>query len=173
MNKKNQKLHMMITASLMAALAFVMTMFVKIPLPLGGYVHLGDAVVLLCGWLLGPVYGAAAAGIGSMLADLFSGYPQYAVFTLVIKALMAMTVHASSQVFAQIGVKSPLAGRIIGGILAELIMAFGYFACDWVFYGAAATFNLLMYLLKGGVNLAVAVVFVSVLQKTTQRIGKH
>ncbi len=165
MNKKRKTIKRLTVASLLAALACLMTMFVKIPLPLGGYVHLGDAVVLLCGWMLGPFYGAAAAGIGSMFADLFSGYPQYAVFTLIIKALMAMTAAASSQVFSNRGVKSPLAGRITGGILAEVIMALGYFSCDWLFYGAGAVFNLLMYLLKGAVNLIAAVVFATVLQK--------
>lgn len=165
MNTQHKAIQKMTVSALLAALACIMTMFVKIPLPLGGYVHLGDAVVLLCGWMLGPFYGAASAGIGSMLADLFSGYPQYAVFTLVIKALMAMTVYASGHVISGKGVKSPLVGRIAGGILAELIMALGYFACDWFFYGAAAIVNLLMYLLKGAVNLAAAVLFASVLQK--------
>ena len=32
-----------------------------------------DIVVLLAGWVLGPMYGGAAAGLGSMLADLVSG----------------------------------------------------------------------------------------------------
>ena len=43
-----------------------MTIVVQIPSPLGGYIHLGDMAVLLCGFLLGPIWGAAAAGIGSM-----------------------------------------------------------------------------------------------------------
>ncbi len=40
----------------------------------GGYVHPGDGMVLLSGWLLGPWWGGAAAGIGSMLVDLLGGY---------------------------------------------------------------------------------------------------
>ena len=66
-------LHKLITASLLAALVCVVTMTVKVPSPLNGYLNLGDCLVLLSGWLLPPVYGFLAAGVGSALADLFSG----------------------------------------------------------------------------------------------------
>lgn len=42
-----------------------------------GYVNLGDCAVLMSAWVLGPLYGGAAAGIGSALADLLSGYAHY------------------------------------------------------------------------------------------------
>ena len=41
------------------------------------------------GWLLGAAWGGAAAGVGTMLADLFNGYAAYAPATLIIKFLMA------------------------------------------------------------------------------------
>ena len=63
-----------VTASMLAALVCVATMIIKIPSPLKGYINLGDCVVLLSGWLLSPLYGFLAAGIGSALADVFSGY---------------------------------------------------------------------------------------------------
>ena len=73
-----EKTRKLVYAALFAALTCVMTMIVKIPVPAtGGYVNLGDCVVLLAGWVLGPMYGGAAAGLGSMLADLVSGYPLY------------------------------------------------------------------------------------------------
>ena len=58
------------------ALTFVSTMFIRVPLVLG-YINLGDAFVLLSVFILGPVYGTIAAGVGSALADLF-GYITYA-----------------------------------------------------------------------------------------------
>ena len=75
---------------MLAALCCVATMIIKIPSPLKGYLNLGDCVVLLSGWLLGPAYGFAAAGIGSALADIFSGYVIYAPATFIIKGLMAI-----------------------------------------------------------------------------------
>ena len=77
-------------AALLAALTYVATTVIKIPTPTGGYVHPGDGMVLLSGWLLGPWWGGAAAGIGSMLVDLLGGYASFVPGTLVIKFLDAM-----------------------------------------------------------------------------------
>ena len=75
---------------MLAALTCVATIVIKIPSPLNGYINLGDCIVLLSGWLLSPVYGFFAAGLGSALADLFSGYAAYAPATFLIKGLMAL-----------------------------------------------------------------------------------
>lgn len=75
---------------IMIALVFLATYVIKIPTPFtNGYIHLGDAFVFLSGLILGPVYGALAAGIGSALSDLFGGYTQWVLPTFIIKALMA------------------------------------------------------------------------------------
>ena len=68
----------LVLAALMAALTYVATSIVQIPSPMQGYVNLGDCIVLLSGWILGPWWGAAAGGIGSMLVDLLGGYGHYA-----------------------------------------------------------------------------------------------
>ena len=105
-----EKTRKLVYAALFAALTCVMTMIVKIPVPAtGGYVNLGDCVVLLAGWVLGPMYGGAAAGLGSMLADLVSGYPLYAPGTFVIKACMAVCAWAVFRAAA--GEKRGLAAR--------------------------------------------------------------
>ena len=70
----NGKTKQIVTAALFAALTCVATMVIKIPSPMDGYLNLGDCVVLAAGWMLAPGYGFAAAGLGSALADLFSGY---------------------------------------------------------------------------------------------------
>ena len=121
-------------AALFAALTCVMTMIVKIPVPAtGGYVNLGDCVVLLAGWVLGPMYGGAAAGLGSMLADLVSGYPLYAPGTFVIKACMAVCAWAVFRAAA--GEKRGLAARIGGALAGEAVMVAGYFAYEGVVLG--------------------------------------
>ncbi len=109
--------------ALFAALTCVTTMLIKIPTPTFGYIHPGDGMVLLCGVLLGPFAGAVAAGIGSMLADLFSGYVSYAAGTLVIKAL---TAAAAGLLFHKL--HGRLQTRVaIGGAVGECIMVGGYF----------------------------------------------
>ena len=67
----------LVMASLLAALCCVATMVIRIPSPTGGYMNLGDTVVILSAYLLGPAWGSAASGLGSALADLFSGYTAY------------------------------------------------------------------------------------------------
>ena len=85
---KQTKLRTLILAAMFAALTCVATMIIHIPSPIGGYFNLGDCMVLLSAFVLGPVWGTAAGGIGSALADVICGYFIYAPGTLVIKALM-------------------------------------------------------------------------------------
>ena len=86
----NTKTKQIVMAALVAALACVATMIIKIPSPLNGYINLGDCVVLAAGWMLSPIYGFLSAGLGSALADLLSGYATYAPATFIIKGLMAI-----------------------------------------------------------------------------------
>ncbi len=86
-DKKTMKLVM---SALFAALNVIGTL-IHIPAgPTLGYVHLGDAFVILSGILLGPMYGGIAAGIGSGIADVINGYAIYVPGTIVIKFLEAM-----------------------------------------------------------------------------------
>ena len=88
MKSKTQKLVM---TAMLAASVCIMTMIIKIPSPLNGYINLGDSIVLLSGWVLSPWYGFLAAGFGSALADIFSGYVMYAFATFFIKGFMSFS----------------------------------------------------------------------------------
>ncbi len=110
---------------LFAALGCVGTMVLQVPSPTGGYMNLGDAVVILGAWLLGPVYGAVAGGVGPALADLLSGYAVYVPATLVIKALMALT---AARLYPALGKR----GLLLSALAAEVPMILGY----WLFDGA-------------------------------------
>lgn len=118
-----QTLRVVLTA-LFAALVCVATILVRVPSPTGGFVNAGDALVLLGGFLLGPLWGAAAAGIGSALADLLTGYPVYVAGTLVIKALMALLAAAVYRRFPA----RPRLGMLLGSLCGEAVMVLGYFA---------------------------------------------
>lgn len=128
----NQRLLQITTTAVMIAFTCVLTMVVRIPSPTKGYLNLGDAAVLLSGWLLGPVFGPIAGGIGSALADLLSGYPIYAPGTLVIKALMALAVALVPIRFSDGERSRPRLGFMIASVIAESWMTAGYY-----FYEAA------------------------------------
>lgn len=112
---------------LFAALGCVGTMILQVPSPTGGYMNLGDAVVILGAWLLGPVYGAVAGGVGPAMADLLSGYAVYVPATLVIKAVMALT---AALLYRALGKK----GLLLCAAAAEVPMVLGY----WLFDGLLA-----------------------------------
>ncbi|MBD8960466.1 MAG: ECF transporter S component [Clostridiales bacterium] len=125
------KVKKLVLAALFAALAYCATLIIHIPSPIGGYLNLGDCIVLLAGWLLGPAYGAAAAGLGSALADLTLGYTSYIPGTFVIKALMAVVAYyAAKAVPGKTVVKS-----VISGVLAEVVMVGGYFCFEATILG--------------------------------------
>ncbi|MBR5091575.1 MAG: ECF transporter S component [Ruminiclostridium sp.] len=125
----NEKLRKTVISAVFAALICAVTMLIQIPTLTKGYVNLGDGIVLIAGWVCGAKWGAAAAGIGSALADIFSGYYIYAPGTFAIKALMAVVAAAVSYAFTH----REFTGHIISAVSAELVMAFGYFLYEWLF----------------------------------------
>ncbi len=122
---------------MLASLACVATMIIKIPSPLNGYINLGDCIVLLAGWFLSPVYGFLSAGLGSALADLFAGYVTYAPATFLIKGLMALIAFGGFQ-FMNKRFGNP-AARMISGAAAEIFMIAGYWVFEGVLYGFGAS----------------------------------
>ncbi len=89
-NRQNTTVNVALTG-LMGALVLVGT-YLNVPIPVLGdrtMIGLGNVFCILSGLLLGPVYGGAAAGIGSFIFDLIGGWASSAPFTLVFKFLMA------------------------------------------------------------------------------------
>ena len=102
-------------------------MLIQLPTPTKGYMNLGDAMVLLSGWMLGPLYGGLAAAVGSMLADIFSGYFLYAPATFLIKGAMALLGYGVSRLLQAKSKKYMVLSYAVSGIVAETVMIFGYF----------------------------------------------
>lgn len=135
----DSKLKRTVMAALFAAFACVATMSIRIPTPgTGGYIHPGDAVVILAGVILGPGYGLLAAGIGSALADLIGGYFFYVPITFVIKGAVAFTAGMLYRRFGKTA-KSRLAAVLLGGVGDIVLVAGGYFLCESLIYGVAAS----------------------------------
>ena len=136
---KNITIKQLTITGLMAALVLVGTMLIQVPTPTKGYIHIGDSMVYLGGILLGPLFGSIAAALGSMLADLFSGYGIYAPATFIIKGLDALVV---GYIYHKIIAKdsdSSVARKIlafgIAVVLGGSIMVLGYLSYETVLYG--------------------------------------
>ncbi|MDD6915609.1 MAG: ECF transporter S component [Eubacteriales bacterium] len=162
MKTKTQKI---VIAAMLAALTCIATMIIKIPSPLKGYLNLGDCVVLLSGWLLSPLYGFLAAGLGSGLADLISGYGVYVPATFIIKGVMAIAAYFGFR-FLQNKVTN-ISARIVSGIVAELIMVFGYYVFEGFLYGFGASLvNIPANAVQGVAGLIIGTILVKIFEKS-------
>lgn len=141
--------HNIVLFALFIALTVVMTILIRIPIPLSqGYFNIGDSILLLASMLLGPGAGFFIGGIGSALADLFTGYTFYAPITFVVKGLEGFLC---GWLFLKMNRTKPLVPALLAGIW----MAIGYFFGDWLLFGIAAgiaafPINLLQGLIGGG-----------------------
>ncbi len=146
---------------MLAALVFVATSFLKLPVSVTqGYIHLGDGVILLGAGLLGPA-SIVASALGSMLADLLGGYTLYCLPTFLIKAATAAVgVWAAGRKQTWL--------RIVGFVLAEAVMVTGYFVAEWLFLGyglAAAAGALLPNAIQGLSGVVLATVLWPVIKR--------
>lgn len=159
----NNNLKKLILAALFAALSCVATMSIRIPTPgTSGYIHPGDAIVILSGVILGPVWGFLAGGIGSALSDLIGGYFIYVPITFVIKGLVAL---AAGLLYQKIGKnqKSRYIAIILGGVADIILVAGGYFVCEFFIYGAGAAASIPANIIQGVGGLVISCILYPIL----------
>ncbi|RJW29807.1 ECF transporter S component [Ruminococcus sp. OM02-16LB] len=159
----NNNLKKLILAALFAALSCVATMSIRIPTPgTGGYIHPGDAIVILSGVILGPVWGFLAGGIGSALSDLIGGYFIYVPITFVIKGLVAL---AAGLLYQKVGKnqKSRYIAVILGGVADIILVAGGYFVCEFFIYGAGAAASIPANIIQGVGGLVISCILYPIL----------
>lgn len=153
-----------VIASLFTALTCVATMIIKIPSPLKGYMNFGDSVVLLSGWMLSPLYGFFASGVGSGMADLFSGYVMYAPVTFLIKGVMAVVAFYLYKILRKSLGEMP--SRVLSGAVSEIIMATGYYVFEGFLYGFKASLvNVPANVVQGVAGLVLGIILVGVFTK--------
>ena len=127
------KLHLLVTTALFAAAITIMTAYMlHIPIPTGGYIHLGDALIYLAACLLPLPYAAAAAAIGAGLADLLTA-PVWVLPTLMIKPAVVLfftsrrdrlLCRRNLAAVVAVGLFSPAAYALAGCAMAGTMAAF-------------------------------------------------
>ena len=127
-----------------------------------GFMNLGDAVIFLAAYLIGPA-AILPAAIGSALGDLLAGYPVYIVPTFVIKGLMALI--AALLMNRRSGKKLTFMKKITAGLASEALMIAGYFIFELFLYGGtAAAGSILFNLIQAFAALVVAIPLTYVLK---------
>lgn len=157
-----------ILTAMFAAMVCVSTLCIQIASPMGGYINLGDALVLISAWLLGPIYGTAAAGLGSALADLLSGYAYYAPGTLLVKAGVAFI---ASLIYEASGKRlAPVPRMIAASLPAETLMIVSYLLYAWLFlgHGASAIASVPANCAQAVAGIAIACFLTPIMQKPSE-----
>ncbi|MDR3072545.1 MAG: ECF transporter S component [Clostridiales Family XIII bacterium] len=157
MNRETKKISIPIitTTALMAAIIFVVTYLIRIPLPFasGGYLNIGDAPIYLGAYILGGPAGAFAAALGSALSDLVGGYVFYALPTAIIKGTMGLV---AGILLAR---NKSLLRFVVASVIGGGIMVTGYAIFEALFFNlnqaiATIPFNSVQWV--GGVLVASA-----------------
>ncbi len=163
------KLRKLVFAALFASLTCAATIIIQIPAVMNGYLNLGDCFVLLSGFILGPLYGFCAAGIGSCLADIITGYGIYAPASFIIKGLMAIIAIYFYKLLMKAMPRHKRTAMLLSCVVAELFMVAGYFLYTYLIFRqglSAAVATVPGNLLQG----AVAIIALVLIKETLGRI---
>ncbi|MCC8123550.1 MAG: TIGR04002 family protein [Oscillospiraceae bacterium] len=123
----------LVVTALFAAAITVMTAYVlHIPIPGGGYIHLGDMLIYLAACMLPRPYAIAAGIIGGGLADLLT-FPVYVVPTIIMKTIVVLPFSTRGERFLTRRNGSAI---FLAGILSPV----GYGVAGCILYGSVAAF---------------------------------
>ena len=136
-NEKSWSAKKLTQIALCMAVVCVSTIAIQIPIPLG-YMHLGNCCILLVSVFFDVTTGTLAGGVGSAMADLLSGYPQWIIPTLIIKGVMG---YAIAYVSKKDGKRAKLNSLriLIATSLGIVIMIVGYTIFGAILYGSIAS----------------------------------
>lgn len=139
------------------ALIIVFTSFVKVPIGIGGYIHLGDLMIYLCASVLPLPFALIVAGVGGALSDVIAGYPIWAPFTLVIKMLLVLCFTPKKDTVLCVR-------NYIATAICLVITMVGYFFAEVIIYGDWGAYinmpwNLIQALISGVVYIIIGIAF--------------
>lgn len=167
----NRSTKKVVFTAVMMALTCVATMVIQIPSSTTGYKNLGDCFVLLSGWLLGPIWGTIAGGVGSAMADFLTGYYHYVPGTLIIKGASAFVAAVLYLLLKRaFGKKAEYPSMLIGSIAAEAVMVVGYFLYAGLVLGkglmgeAGAIVSVPGNIVQGAVGIVAAIAIMAIVR---------
>jgi uncharacterized membrane protein len=153
--------------AVMTAIVFVLTRVLQIPTPAKGYIHLGDAGVFFAAFAFGPWVGAVAGGLGTALADWFSPYAQWGIFSLLIHGAQGLLVGWVSERW------NDLWGLILSAIAGGAVVVVGYLLAGMLLSGTGAALGELpMNIVQVAVGAIVAVPLFNAVRKSYPPVAR-
>ena len=133
----------MVITSIFAALSFVVTMYIAIPIPGtsgAGYLNLSDVFIFIIAALVNPLVGGLVGGISGMLSDVFAAggtYVFFAPFTLMIKFIEGIVAGYLFRALTAKGKETKVNyfwKSLVSFVVGGLIMAALYMIPDYITY---------------------------------------
>ncbi len=152
------------------AFVLISTIILQIPVPAAnGYIHMGDGIILICAVFFGKRTAMFAGGLGSLLADVLTGYAHWALFSLVIKGAMGFLCGVLSEKTSQeqIGeIKLASLKNVVAVFSGAFFMVVGYFFAGIFLLGgiSASVASVLPNVLQGGFGILVYFIIGTVLR---------
>lgn len=123
------KLNNLIKIALLTALTTAISNLFIIPVPaMNGIVTLCEAGIYLSAVLLGPAGGFWVGALSGGLIDMISGYPQWALFSIIIHGVQGLLV---GMIYRRLNVSYKL---LLSLLIGSLVMIFGYFIATIILY---------------------------------------
>lgn len=130
--KQKKSTYWLSVTALFMAITCIFTLFIRVPIPLG-YANLGNSIILLTVFFYGTKSGILAGSIGSALADMLSGFNEWILPTLLIKAAIAATAAVIGKRKGKFQLKS--IRTAIAVIVSMVVMVIGYVVGGAILYG--------------------------------------
>ncbi len=131
MNKEKHALKVAVV-TVLTAVVVVFTLVIRIPTT-KGYLNLCDVAICFIAFTFGPISAFLAAGLGTAIADLISGYAQWAPISFVVHGIEGLLI-------ALIVRKQPLSKMriLLAAIGCILTVSLGYFVLSALFISTVA-----------------------------------
>jgi len=163
-NNESKLIYQMIAIAMGVALSILLTSFVFIPLPFGGFLNFTDVFIVLFSMFFGPWIGASVGALSGLMVDIILGYGFYAPFTFFIKFIEGLIV-------GFLFFKLPRKIRYIAPFVGGTLMAALYIVPDYILLvnWIAALTNLGFNLLQGVVGASLGIAIYVILIKSKVR----
>ncbi len=116
--------------AVLTAVVVVFTMIVRIPTA-KGYLNLCDVAIMFIAFTFGPWSAFIAAGLGTALADLISGYAQWAPISFVVHGLEGLLV--ALIVMKKGDEPVSIFRKALAAVVCVATVSLGYFALSALF----------------------------------------
>jgi len=129
MGTTTSALHIALIAVL-TAVVVVFTLIIKIPTPTKGYLNLADLAICFIAFTFSPLTAFITGALGTGLADILSGFPQWAPISFIVHGLeglcVACIVRRTKEQMKD-GLKVPAIKIVFAMIVCMVIVTGGYY----------------------------------------------